>query len=178
MYYLEHKKLPFLKGIIMKKKLIAAMLLLATQINGMEETNLLKEDSPNQALSIENDDSIEGSESPGDRVDELEDYYWAQSKVSGKEALRDLDRVFGENIRKSFFQNIILNNKDITNDKALLEFIRVAATTIIKSPEYSNERFSYNPKNGVYKSPFLFSLIEALDPVTRHYMAKVAISVQ
>jgi len=63
-----------------------------------------------------------------------------------------------------------------------LEFIRVAATTIIKSPQYSNESLSYDSEEDspdyVYERPFFFGLIEDLDPITWHYMRKVGLAVK
>ncbi len=138
----------------MKKKLIAAMLLFATQVNGMDIV-----------------DSI------GDRVDELEGYYQSQSSVEENKALKDLNEVFDESVRKTFFQKLISKDINVTNDKALLEFIRSAATAIIRSPEYSHESSSsdseWDSPDFVYKSPFLFTLVESLDPITWHYIRMV-----
>jgi len=163
----------------MKKKLMAAMILFAVQVNGMEETQVLVGGRlPNESMSVE------GGYSPYERVNELEKYYKSESRKKGKCALQDLNEVFDEEARKSFFGKLVLEDKNLTNDRALLEFIRAAAKTIIHSPEYSdeslmdcsNDSVDESSPDFVYQPPFLFSLVERLDPITWHYIRKVQAS--
>lgn len=163
----------------MKNKLIAAMLLLSVQVNGMEETQLY-EIPENISYASK---SIEGNDSPYERVNELEEYYQSESKIKFNKALQDLDEVFDEEVRRSFFEKLVSKNSYFTNDEALLKFIRTAATAIIRSPEYSDESpmdcgegsFVDSP-DYVYQPPFLFVLVERLDPIARHYMKRVQAS--
>jgi hypothetical protein len=163
----------------MKNKLIAAMLLLGIQVNGMEE---------GQSCEISEDisygrESIEGNDSPYERVDQLEEYYQSESKIKSNKALQDLDGVYNKEVRRSFFEKLVSRNNYFTNDEALLEFIRAAAIAIINLPEYGDEASincsddAYvNSPDYVYQPPFLFSLVENLDPITWRYMKRVQAS--
>lgn len=154
----------------MKNKLIAATLLLTFNINGMEETSTftprLKEKKVFQILL-----PLE--------VSRLEKYYQSEAAIKYNHALQDLDKVFDKNKRKSFFMKLLKGKKDITKDEAMLRFICSAARAIIKSPEYGDESSDdgddllKNSPDYVYKPPFLFVLIEKLDPITRNYMRRV-----
>ncbi len=160
----------------MKNKLIAAMLLLAGHINGMEVVQLLEETS-DSFLQFSMD--IEGDVSPQDRVNELEEYYQSESKLKGNKALQDLNEVFSEEDRKSFFEELVSKMNDITNDAAMLDYINSAATSIIRLPEYdaessdNSDESSMDSANFVYKPPFLFTLVEALEPITWVYIGRV-----
>lgn len=158
----------------MKNKLIAAMLLLTFNINGMDEVStstprLHKKEVFQILLPFE--------------VSRLEKYYQSEAAIKSNRALQDLDKVFDKNKRKSFFMKLLKGNKDITKDEAMLRFICSAAKAIIKSPAYNEESSDddgdehlKNSPDYVYKSPPLFVLIEKLDPITRNYMRRVQLA--
>ena len=129
----------------MKNKLMAAMLLLTFHINGMDKTQLSEASGASPQISMEVEGSsydnlsIEGNDSPESRVYELNEYYQKQSELDGNSALKNLEKVFDENERKSYFEQLVLYKNDITNDQAMFEFIRISATTIINSDEYQED---------------------------------------
>lgn len=160
----------------MKNKLIAAMLVLSVQVNGTEldQTQDTSDNFCQFHIEIE---SKEDSSELDELVDQLEKYYQSESKES--QVFEDLNSVFDRNERISFFENLISEYDNFTYDRAMLEFIRAAARTIIQSPQYRDELFDASDElfedspDYVYQPPFFYSLVEKLDPITRKYMKKV-----
>ncbi|MGV8949346.1 MAG: hypothetical protein ACOH2E_08330 [Candidatus Paracaedibacter sp.] len=160
----------------MRNKLIAAMLLLSIQINGAE-LDQGKDTSDNFCQFHMEMEPKEDSSKLDELVNQLEEYYQNESRENP--VFKDLNSVFDSGERISFFEGLILEYDNLTNDQAMLEFIRTATGTIISSPEYCSESDnSYdvelmNPPSYVYQHPFLFVLVEELIPIIRYYMRKV-----
>ena len=105
----------------MKKKLLAAMLLLTVHINGMENP-------------------IADPRQPGDKWHR---FYLLQSDQKGNEVLKTLNKVLNENVRTNFFNEFVQMNNNATLEDAALSFIRSAAMAIIGSDVYSDKSAFY-----------------------------------